>query len=90
MRTLALPEAVKHWSLASLREKLVKIAAKIVTHARPARGIIPSVPRGLGASTTAGKRAFLAPDLSHPENVDLVATNAAEPVVRPPAFRKVA
>lgn len=25
---------VKHWSLTSLREKLVKIGAKIVTHAR--------------------------------------------------------
>jgi hypothetical protein len=34
MRTLALPETVKHWSLTSLREKLVKIGAKIVTHAR--------------------------------------------------------
>ena len=34
MRTLALPEAVAHWSLTSLREKLVKIGARIVTHAR--------------------------------------------------------
>jgi hypothetical protein len=34
LRTLALPEAVKDWSLTSLREKLVKIGAKIVTHAR--------------------------------------------------------
>ena len=34
MRALALPEAVKHWSLTSLREKLVRIGAKIVTHAR--------------------------------------------------------
>ena len=34
MRTLALPEAVKHWSLASLREKLVKIGARIVGHGR--------------------------------------------------------
>jgi hypothetical protein len=34
MRTLALPKAVEHWSLTSLREKLVKIGAKIVTHAR--------------------------------------------------------
>ncbi len=34
MRTLALPEAVAHWSLTSLREKLVKIGAKIVTHSR--------------------------------------------------------
>jgi len=34
MRTLALPEAVKHWSPTSLREKLIKIGAKIVNHAR--------------------------------------------------------
>jgi len=34
MRTLALPETVKDWSLTSLRKKLVKIGAKIVTHAR--------------------------------------------------------
>ena len=33
LRTLALPTAVAHWSLTSLREKLVKIGAKIVTHA---------------------------------------------------------
>ena len=32
MRTLALPEAVKQWSLTSLREKLVKVGAKIVRH----------------------------------------------------------
>ena len=34
MRTLALPEAIKHWSLTGLREKLVKIGAKIVRHGR--------------------------------------------------------
>ena len=34
MRTLALPEAVKHWSLTSLRQKLVKIGARIVGHGR--------------------------------------------------------
>jgi hypothetical protein len=34
MRTLALPEAVKHWSLTSLREKLVKIGAKVARHGR--------------------------------------------------------
>jgi hypothetical protein len=34
MRTLALPDTVKHWSLTSLKEKLVKIGAKIVAHAR--------------------------------------------------------
>ena len=34
MRTLALPEAVKQWSLTSLREKLIKIGAKVVGHRR--------------------------------------------------------
>src|SRR5450830_897313 len=34
MRTLALPEAIKQWSLTSLREKLVKIGAKVVHHGR--------------------------------------------------------
>ncbi len=34
MRTLALPKTVEHWSLTSLREKLVKIGAKIVAHAQ--------------------------------------------------------
>ena len=34
MRTLALPEAVKHWSLTSLKEKLIKIGAKVVRHGR--------------------------------------------------------
>ena len=34
MRTLALPEAVAQWSLTTLREKLIKIGAKVVRHAR--------------------------------------------------------
>ena len=34
MRTMALPAPVAHWSLTSLREKLVKIGAKIVAHSR--------------------------------------------------------
>jgi hypothetical protein len=34
MRTLALPEEVKHWSPTTLREKLVKIGARIVRHGR--------------------------------------------------------
>jgi hypothetical protein len=34
MRTLALPDEVGTWSLTSLREKLVKIGAKVVAHAR--------------------------------------------------------
>ena len=34
IRTLALPKAVEHWSLTTLREKLVKIGAKVVSHGR--------------------------------------------------------
>ena len=34
MRTLALPKAVEHWSLTTLREKLIKIGAKVVSHGR--------------------------------------------------------
>ena len=34
LRRLALPQSVKHWSLTTLREKLIKIGAKVVTHAR--------------------------------------------------------
>ncbi len=32
--TLALPQNVEHWSLTTLREKLVKIGAKVVRHGR--------------------------------------------------------
>ncbi|UCC69708.1 MAG: IS1380 family transposase [Armatimonadota bacterium] len=34
LRRLALPKPVAHWSLTTLREKLVKIGAKVVQHAR--------------------------------------------------------
>jgi len=34
LRRLALPRPVKHWSLTTLREKLIKIGAKVITHAR--------------------------------------------------------
>ena len=34
LRTLALPEAVKHWSLITLRDRVVKIGARIVRHGR--------------------------------------------------------
>lgn len=34
LRTLALPEEMESWSLTTIREKVVKIGAKVVTHAR--------------------------------------------------------
>jgi hypothetical protein len=34
MRTLALPKEAEHWSLTTIREKRVKIGAKVVAHGR--------------------------------------------------------
>ncbi len=34
VRTFASPEAVEHWSPTTLREKLIKIGAKVVLHSR--------------------------------------------------------
>jgi hypothetical protein len=34
IRTLALPDEVSHWSLTTIREKLIKIGAKVVRHGR--------------------------------------------------------
>ena len=33
-RTLATPEPIKDWSLTSLKEKLIKIGAEVVSHGR--------------------------------------------------------
>ena len=33
-REAVLPRCVSHWTLTTLREKLIKIGAKVVTHAR--------------------------------------------------------
>jgi hypothetical protein len=34
MRTLAMPKTTEPWSLTSLREKLIKIGTKVVSHGR--------------------------------------------------------
>ena len=34
LRTLATPEPIKGWSLTSLKDKLIKIGAKVVSHGR--------------------------------------------------------
>jgi hypothetical protein len=34
LRQSVLPQAVRHWSLTTLREKLIKIGAKVVRHSR--------------------------------------------------------
>jgi hypothetical protein len=34
LQTLAMPEPIKDWSLTTLKEKLIKIGAKVVSHGR--------------------------------------------------------
>jgi hypothetical protein len=41
MRTLAMPKMAEQWSLTSLREKLIKIGAKVVSHGRYVRSRWP-------------------------------------------------
>jgi len=49
LRRVALPASVKHWTLTTLREKLIKIGAKMVRHARYVTFQLAEVaiPRGL-------------------------------------------
>ena len=55
LRRLALPQDVKHWSLTTLREKLVKIGAKVTRHAK-----YVDVPNGRsGCATEIVSRRFL-------------------------------
>ena len=51
LRTLATPETVKDWSLTSLKEKLIKIGAKVVSHGRyfAFQMAEVAIPRGLFA-----------------------------------------
>ena len=34
LRTLATPEPIREWSLTSLKERLIKIGAKVISHGR--------------------------------------------------------
>ena len=65
MRTLALPKEVEHWSLTTLREKLVKIGAKVVRHG-PAQNMAQfvlamSLALAIGASSDRESQNFAAP-----------------------------
>ena len=47
IRTLALPKGMEHWSLAMLREKLVKIGAKVVLHGRYVTSQLAEIAMGM-------------------------------------------
>jgi hypothetical protein len=49
MRTLAMPKTAEPWSLTSLREKLIKIGAKVVSHGRYVTFQMADVPRQMFA-----------------------------------------
>jgi hypothetical protein len=51
MRTLAMPKTAEPWSLTSLREKLIKIGAKVVS-----QRALPDVPDGRGSGTATDVR----------------------------------
>ena len=52
LRRLALPKGVSQWSLTTLLEKLIKIGAKVITHARYVifQMAEVAIPRGLFAT----------------------------------------
>ena len=52
LRRVALPKSVKHWPLTTLRDRLGKIGAKVVTHARYVvfQMAEVAIPRGLFAA----------------------------------------
>ena len=62
LRRLALPASVKHWTLTTLREKLIKIGAKMVRHARYVTFQLAEVaiPRGLYRAILRRTRRFAA------------------------------
>jgi hypothetical protein len=66
LRTLAALEAIAEWSLTSLREKLIKIGAKVVSHGRYVTFQMAEVaiPRKLFAAIMRNIAAFRAPTLA--------------------------
>ena len=66
LRTLATPDAIADWSLTSLREKLIKIGAKVVSHGRYVTFQMAEVaiPRKLFAEIMQKAAAFRAPPLA--------------------------
>jgi len=61
-----MPEAIEKWSLTSLREKLIKIGAKVVSHGRYVTFQMAEVaiPRKLFAEIMQNIAAFRAPPLA--------------------------
>src|SRR3954464_6568546 len=76
-RTLVLPDEVERWSLTTLREKVVKIGAKVVAHARYTvfQRALHGVPDGRGGGATR-------PIQAHPGDDRWPATKASSALLR--------
>lgn len=68
LRTLAIPEAIAEWSLTTLREKLIKIGARVVSHGRYVAFQMAEVaiPRKLFAAIAKRITALRSPPLATP------------------------
>ena len=64
LRRIALPVSVKHWTLTTLRDKLIKIGVEVVRHARYVTFQLAEVaiPRGLYRTILDRIRRFAAID----------------------------
>ncbi len=64
--TLAIPEAIAEWSLTTLREKLIKIGAKVVSHGRCVafQAAEVAIPRKLFAAIMERIAALRAPQMA--------------------------
>ena len=95
LRTLALPEAVSHWSMTTLRDRLVKIGAKIVRHGRSITfqmaevdGVarpVPANPRRHRGAPSAATGSMLSSSV-HAEPVRPMAGDVRPDVDFPPRF----
>jgi hypothetical protein len=56
LRTLAIPEPIKNWSLTSLKEKLIKIGAKVISHGRYIAFQMAEVKNAVRRDTAADRR----------------------------------
>jgi len=77
MRTLAMPKTAEPWSLTSLREKLIKIGAKVVNHGRYVTFQMAevAVPRQMFADILALIAQLRAPPRRHEETTSANATS---------------
>jgi hypothetical protein len=81
LRTLATPEPIKDWSLTSLKDKLIKIGAKVVSHGRYVIFQMAEVATIVCLARGPGKREHWYRFGIHLENLGLAADQRRDPFV---------